>query len=254
MNMRTTKIAILAVLLVFPCIMMAGDILIDDYYYELHDDNTAEIKRVRNVQENMVIPYVIEYNGVEYIITSLAENLFRGKKKLKSITIEEGITSLPIGCFLGCINLVEVTMPESLVEFKKYCFTNCSSIHTFKLPKNTQTLEDGCFSRCGKIKDFYIYSETPLDISFEVFSGVHLELGRLHVPANSVDAYRNAEWWGNWWKILPIEDDPDGIDQAELSAYAPSAIYGMNGTRHDKLQRGINIIRDKEGKTKKVIR
>lgn len=254
MNIRLIKIVILTVMLVFPCVVLAGDIRIGDYYCELHNDHTAEIKSVYNVQENMIIPSTVEYNGVEYIITSLAEDLFSGRKSLKSITIEEGITYLSSSCFVGCVNLVEVTMPESLIEFKAGCFANCYSIKTIKLPKNTQKLEERCFIGCGRLKDFYIYSDTPLDISYNVFAGVHVELGRLHVPANSVDAYRNAERWGDWWKILPIEEDPNSIDKAELSADSPTEVYNINGTRLDNPQRGINILRSKEGKTIKVMK
>lgn len=55
-------------------------------------------------------------------------------------------------------------------------------------------------------------------------------------------------------KVLPIED-PSGIEQITTDTFstAPAAIYDLNGRRIDNLQKGINIVRGQDGKTRKVL-
>lgn len=209
-------------------------------------------------------------------LISIGENCFC-VSGLQSVRIPDSITEISNGCFCDCGGLQEIELPNSLVSIGDYAFAGVWRVEEIKLPESLISIGDnglGGFhvsemtipknvvsigSQAIGSKTLirlYVYAVEPPLLGDDAFCEYRTPLhrARLFVPAESVDAYRETEGWNKWWKILPLEEDPTSIDQTELTTDAPSAIYSINGTRLDNPQRGLNIIRDEEGKTKKVVR
>ena len=85
----------------------------------------------------------------------------------------------------------------------------------------------------------------------------HLSHATLHVPANSVEAYRNAEQWKYFGNIVALTDDDPKPTTISAMEYAPTtynkAIYDLQGHQLAQPKKGLNIIRMSDGTTKKVI-
>jgi hypothetical protein len=80
----------------------------------------------------------------------------------------------------------------------------------------------------------------------------------LYVPNGSKGAYQAANYWKGFKEIVEIA--PTGIDQISFQENGEQGIdqegavwYTIDGKRVDKPKKGINIIRMKNGTTKKIV-
>ena len=91
----------------------------------------------------------------------------------------------------------------------------------------------------------------------DIFVDSNYRNATLHVPAASVEAYRNAEQWKDFGNIVALTDEdpkPTGISTMEYAPMATNkAIYDLQGHQLAQPKKGLNIIRMSDGKTKKVI-
>ena len=66
-------------------------------------------------------------------------------------------------------------------------------------------------------------------------------------PEGSVDAYKVADTWKDFFNI-----EPTGINRVEADASA-AGWYSINGQRSSSARKGLNIMRTADGKIRKVI-
>ncbi len=81
------------------------------------------------------------------------------------------------------------------------------------------------------------------------------EYATLHVPAESVNAYKAADPWKNFKEIVALtESDPKpdatGINVVWKTVDNKAVIYDLNGVRQSEPKKGINIINGKKVVTK----
>ena len=98
----------------------------------------------------------------------------------------------------------------------------------------------------------YAQSTNPsaLDIDFKNADAVFF-LAPLYVPIGTKEKYRQCEGWNKFLNI--VEYDATTISSAKTDAHKTN-IYNINGHRITGIQKGINIIRDTDGKARKFIR
>jgi hypothetical protein len=102
----------------------------------------------------------------------------------------------------------------------------------------------------------YCYTEKVPNTGERLFYNSSIFNATLHVPAASIEAYRNEEQW-YFGKIVALTDSdpkptrviaPTTMQQSMIVEY-----YDMNGHRISQPQRGINIIKMSDGTTKKIV-
>ena len=76
---------------------------------------------------DIVIPAVVEYEGVKCNVTSIGYYAFR-YWDITSIIIPEGVTSIGVGAFEYCYDLTSITIPESVTEIRNFAFHCCNSL------------------------------------------------------------------------------------------------------------------------------
>ena len=105
------------------------------------------------------------------------------------------------------------------------------------------------FYYCENLSDVYCYVEAPPFTEFS-FEEIDLSKSTLHVPAVSVDKYRNAIEWQDFGKIVALtEDDPNPTrieSSKEDKISYPIGTYTIDGKRLDKPQQGINVVDSKK--------
>ena len=77
-----------------------------------------------------------------------------------------------------------------------------------------------------------------------LFNNTKIEDVTLHVPAQSIDAYKSAEPWKNFKEIVALTDSdpkPTGIKMAEISDNNTDTIYDLNGRRVEHPSKGLYI-------------
>lgn len=163
-------------------------------------------------------------------IETIGMGAFRGCKQLKSVTINNKIKIISGEAFEYCSNLSKLTIGKSVEEIKYHAFDN-TSIEIIE-----SKIEDP--SKCS------IEKETAFPINVYTFA-------TLHVPVGTKDKYLTSYPWN---KFIDIREDlQTDIKTLKENKSNNNSRYSLNGQRITQPQKGINIIKESDGTTKKVI-
>lgn len=135
-------------------------------------------------------------------VNTLRDDLIKGMPELTDVTIPYGVTELTFGAFKDCESLEYVELPSSLKIIGNRCFMN-SGLEAIKIPLHVESIGSRAFSDCIDLgdEDADIITEAlePPVCGAEVFDGVKYDY-TLDCPRNSVDKYRTADIWKNFFK------------------------------------------------------
>jgi hypothetical protein len=95
------------------------------------------------------------------------------------------------------------------------------------------------------------YAESVPQTASDAFENTSIETGTLYVLDELKEAYKSTSPWSGFGKIIGFEEST-GINAITTGA-GNAFIFNMQGNRLDNVRKGVNIIRTRDGKTKKVI-
>lgn len=107
---------------------------------------------------NVVIPDTLTINGVQYKVTTIAANAFKGNTKIKTIKLGKYIKQIDSNAFSNCKNLTKVTISDSVTKIGKKAFYNCKKLTSVSLSSKSKLTEigDSAFYNCSKLKKITI--------------------------------------------------------------------------------------------------
>ena len=136
-------------------------------------------------------------------VTSIGSNAFYGCRGLASVTIGDSVTSIGDNAFYKCTALTSVTIPNS-VETIGYCaFWGCSALTSLTIPNSVETIGYCAFWGCSALTSITCEAVNPPILGSDVFNGVNKSIP-LYVPAESLNAYKSADTWKDFYNIQPI--------------------------------------------------
>lgn len=114
--------------------------------------------------------------------------------------------TLPSEVFDGCQNLTSLILPNDLnsIEYRALTGTGLTSII---IPNSVTSIGYFAFANCKNVKDVYCYAEEVPNTNGNAFDGTPTESAILHVPANAVEAYKDAKPWSDFKEIVPLSDN-----------------------------------------------
>ena len=127
-----------------------------------------------------------------------------------SFVIKEGTVSISPYAFVKenyheDYSLVSVSIPNSVKVIGEGVFYRCRALTSIVIPDGVTTIETLAFHYCKALNSVTCKAVEPPVLGSSVFSVVPLTDATLYVPAESVDAYKNADQWKDFGQILPIE-------------------------------------------------
>ena len=134
-------------------------------------------------------------------------------------------------------------------------FSDCGKLATVIIGNGVTNIGKGAFYGCSQMTDMYCYAENVPELGDEVFQ-FWINNATLHVPAVSLEAYRNAEQWKDFGNIVALtENDPNptGIKGVNSDKVTAECYYSIDGKRNKTPQRGLNIVKMSDGSTRKVM-
>lgn len=186
---------------------------------------------------------LVSVNLPEFI-TRINYNTFDLCTSLRSIIIPDLVTFIGDEAFSGCTSLASVIIPNSVDSIEAYAFDGCSSLTTIDIPNSVTSIGRRAFRSCSKLSVVCNFATTPQTID-ECFSGT---TRTLYVPDESLDTYKASTWKNYFAQILPMSENPSGIE--EIQGQNPAAqyddIYSISGARRPALQKGLNIVGGKK--------
>ena len=185
-------------------------------------------------------------------VTEIRYSVFYNCYSLTSVTIPNSVTEIGSSVFYNCRSLTSVTIPSSVTTIGRYAFYNCYSLTSITIPNSVTTIEDGAFYDCGNVKQITVEAVTPPDCSADTFNGVNTKECKLIVPKSSVDAYKRAYGWRNFFLI---EGTTTGIINNIYNKTENVDVYTIDGIKRlskasvneiNALPKGIYIINGKK--------
>ena len=143
--------------------------------------------------------------------TSLAESAFMNCKQLQKVSLPETLMLIEGYVFNGCSKLSEITIPESVTEIGGYTFQNCDSLKEITIPSNVERIGSGLFSNCKNLTTVKCKAIVPPVASGTFTSGMDLNHCTLYVAPFTIDAYREAANWSNFYIMKPLNESVKNI-------------------------------------------
>ena len=183
------------------CISLAS-IIVDkeNIRYDSRNNCNAIIESSTNTLisgcKNTIIP-----NNVSII----GDHAFASCDSLTSITIPNSVSIIGGYAFYGCSSLTSINIPNGVSIIDGCAFFGCNNLTTVIIPSSVTSIVSAAFMGCSALTSLYNYASTPQNIKdARVFSDIDPSRCKLYVPAESLDAYKNADVWKEFGEILPI--------------------------------------------------
>lgn len=146
-------------------------------------------------------------------VNSIGKFAFAECKNLTKIDIPSSVTSIGADAFNKCENLTKIDIPNGIITIETGTFAECTNLKSVTIPNSVNTIKGGggffdvgAFYECSSLAEIYNYGETPANAYSAVFDGVNKSTCKLYVPRNSINLYKNAPVWRDFYSISAIED------------------------------------------------
>ena len=139
-------------------------------------------------------------------VTSIGDWAFYDCNGLTSVTIPNSVTSIGSWAFVGCDGLTSVTIPNSVTSIGDGAFWACSGLTSVTIPNSVKSIGYYAFYYCSELTDVYCYAENVPSTESNAFEGLDLEYATLHVPAASIDSYKETEPWRGFGTVTPLSN------------------------------------------------
>lgn len=207
----------------------------DNVTYEING-NEASVTHADNAKGEIVIEEFVVINGKSYNVTSIADGAFQGCTELTSIEIPATVTSIGENAFNGCSSLIIIKIGKDIKEIGSKAFANIGK-------SNARTRAEEIMLKV------YCEAEVLPSTAGDAFENSPIAKGILYVNDDLVGVYKVVMPWNGFGTIVGLSTGIRSISIDSEDAW----IFDMQGNRIDNVRKGVNIIRTRDGKTKKIV-
>ena len=210
----------------------------------------------------------LEHVGLPQSLSVIGKEAFRACKKFERFTVPAQVDSIANEVFNECSNLKTVVFAPSSKPLTYVDALRGAPIDTIYLDRDIQSLNgridsesakklyvgthvsslgDGLFTYCGSLDEIYCLNPVPTVCEgANVFMYLDKSKCRLHVPIGSLDAYKEAFVWKDFFNI----DEVSGVSAVSNDAATISAYYTLDGRRisGQPATKGLYIVRSAKGR------
>ena len=134
---------------------------------------------------------------------SIGSYAFYNCSGFTSVTIGESVTSIGDGVFYGCSRLTTVNFNAAnctqMGSSSYPAFSGCTSVTTLNIGEKVQSIPSYAFYNCVGLNTIQCSAIVPPTLGEKVFYGVNKSTCDLLVPDSSLDDYKNAEEWKEFY-------------------------------------------------------
>lgn len=153
------------------------------YSYTPGDETAIVTGYVESVKDVKILSK-ITVDEVDYTVTSIAADVFKGKA-LESLVIEEGVTAIPASEFEGCTALKTVSIPLSVTTVGDAAFKGCTALESVTIAVSDQSAAGSrvfgasVFEDCSSLKT--VTADPSLKLGNACFKNSGLESFTLYL-------------------------------------------------------------------------
>lgn len=146
---------------------------------------------------------LIDMSNIPKTVTSIGYCAFFGCK-FSDFIIPNSVTSIGGSAFSNCANLTSVDIPNSVTTIGSAAFMVCRQLTSVTIPNSVTKIESQTFEQCRSLTSLTIKATTPPTLASDAFNNTNNNF-IIYVPAESLDAYKQAENWSKYAdRIQPI--------------------------------------------------
>lgn len=180
-------------------------------------------------------------------VKNIGVDTFHGCTNLKDINISNSLTRIGMQTFYECTSLTNIDIPNSVTSIDNCAFYKCTSLTDINIPNSVTSIENQAFYECDNLKSIYLNSSNPPTINKTTLP--QNEDLTIYIPRGSYTAY----WLSYWGNYNLVEYDPTDIQGVTTSAHnSVKKYFSIDGRPLPGPCKGVNIIQDTDGKTRKA--
>lgn len=150
-----------------PCTVIRNTVLGDDgFAYTIINSSTHTIQLSayaatvinKSGATSFEIPSTVSIKGVNYTVTSIAGEAFKGCDKLQTVTIPNTVKSIGDNAFSGCSMLTSASLPNGVQTIGQQAFSGCSSLREVTIPSTVTVIGANAFGGCYAIETLVVNS------------------------------------------------------------------------------------------------
>lgn len=147
------------------------------------------------------------YAGRNIVCAEADKGPFQFAGNIEGITYGPRVTQLNVKEFWRCKSIKNVTIKSTAVTtIPVDAFSECSALETAVLPASITSVGNGAFWCDKKLVQIYANPIVPPTCGNSVFTQVDKEACTLFVPRGSLDAYKEAPVWKEFFNIEEQEE------------------------------------------------
>ena len=185
-------------------------------------------------------------------VTTIGDWAFRGCSSLTSINIPNSVTTINDDAFSSCSSLTSVTIPNSVTTIGSEAFSGCTNLQKVHIGDSVKAIGEYAFNKCTSITQISSEAVVPPTCESGVFTDINKSKCKLIVPKNSLDAYKQADQWKDFFLI---EGSTTGITNTVYNKAGLADVYTIDGTKRlskastdeiNALPKGVYIVNGKK--------
>ena len=178
-------------------------------------------------------------------VTSIGEYAFLGCDGLTSVTIGMSVTSIGHSAFSLCSGLTSIVVDENNTVFDSR--NNCNAIietatntqitgcNSTIIPNSVTSIGESAFYNCSGLKVLTCLAPDPPACDINAFTGIDKSKCTLYVIKESVNVYKIADQWKDFYNI----SEYDGVDDITVDADDAATLYDVYNIQGVKVAGGL---------------
>ena len=134
-------------------------------------------------------------------VTKIAKRAFQGCSGLTNIIIPGSVSSIGDNAFTNCSGLTSIIIPDGVTSIGYQAFSNCNAMTSVTIPNSVTEIGEWAFIKCSSLTSIANYATTPQVIVNNVWSGVDKSKCTLYVPDESINLYKSANVWKDFYRV-----------------------------------------------------
>ena len=116
-------------------------------YFLSPDGTYYTVTGYEGTSTEIIIPDTLE--GVP--VTTIASGAFKGKQRIRSITIPDSVTDIGNEAFSGCISLTTLNLGNRIKYIPAYMVYACQKLTSINIPNSVTSIGEGAFAYCTSL-------------------------------------------------------------------------------------------------------